>query len=349
MVNEIYPLVLRPVFKDYIWGGTRLNLLGKNTDGQKLAESWEASCHSEGMSTIGNGPYKNKTLEEVIEKTGAELIGTKLVDKEFPILLKFLDTSEKLSIQVHPTDEKAKELENQEYGKTEMWYIISAEPEAYIYYGLKENVTQDMLRQAVENGAVEGLLNKVEVEAGDVINLLAGTVHALGSGITAVEVQQNSNLTYRLFDYNRHDASGRPRLLHIEKAIQAIDFSKTEQKKHQGINIKINDNVTRKILAANQYFAVELWDVKDSLIEESDEEGFFIYSIIKGNAKIDYAQGEINLNQGETVFIPAGLDNYIFKGQFQAIKAYVPDLEKDIYKPLERQGVSRESIREILV
>jgi len=343
--EALYPMTFEPVYKDYIWGGTNLSFLGKILPSKRIAESWEASCHPNGTSIIGNGLLRLKSLNQVIDQYGASIVGIKMVHKKYPLLVKFIDANDKLSIQVHPNDEYAKIHENGESGKNEMWYIASAKPDAYIYYGLIEGTTKKDLEKSIINGTVEKHLNKMNVYPGDIINITAGTVHGLCEGITLIEIQQNSDATYRIFDYNRKDSLGNPqRPLHIEKALDVIDFTQSKNQKLPGIKLVHMGKGFRKILAANKYFACELWNSSGIKFLNSDPQKFFIYTLIDGNVVIYHKNGITNVSKGESVMIPSSLGKHIFEGRFIGIKTYVPDLENDIYKPLISFGYTRKYI-----
>lgn len=343
----IYPLTFKPILKDYIWGGNNLHNWGKNSPSAKIAESWEASCHPKGIGIISSGILKGKTLPEIIDAYGASIVGTNLEGKKYPLLIKFIDANEKLSVQVHPSDEYAA-IEN-ESGKNEMWYIVSAKPDAFIYYGLKGNITKDIFKDAIKNGTIEECLYKLQVKAGDAVYIPAGTVHAIGSGIVVIEVQQNSDATYRVFDYNRKDSDGKLRPLHIDKALDIIDFSnKRANKIQKGIRIKIGNKSYKTILAANKYFSSELLEFNDIIKMKSDPEKFFIYTLIDGLLTLSYQSSSITLKKGTTVLIPAQLGEYTLLGKFKAIKAYVPNLEEDIFKPLISIGFDRNYISECI-
>lgn len=217
-------LKLKPSFKDYLWGGHRLvDDYQKEYDGEILAESWELSCHPDGPSFITNGEHAGKTLREFIESEGKEVLGVNCERfEDFPILAKFIDARDSLSIQVHPDDAYALKNEGQ-YGKTEMWYVMDCEPGAYLYYGFNREVSAEEFAERIENETLEEVLNKVEVHKGDVLFIEARTLHAICKGILIAEIQQNSNLTYRIYDYGRVGADGKKRELHVEKALKVTD------------------------------------------------------------------------------------------------------------------------------
>ena len=212
-------LKLLPAYKDYLWGGHRLvDEYNKEYDGDILAETWELSCHPDGPSRIANGRYAGKTLEEYIEAEGKGVLGTHCRRfRDFPILIKFIDAKQDLSVQVHPDNRYALKNEGQ-YGKTEMWYVVDAGEDATLYYGFKEEISKEEFAERIENDTVLDVLNKVPVQKGDVLFIESGTIHAIGADILIAEIQQNSNVTYRVYDYGRVGKDGKKRDLHIEKA-----------------------------------------------------------------------------------------------------------------------------------
>ena len=299
---------LKPAYKNYIWGGKKLQtIFGKNTDISPLAESWELSCHPDGESTIIGGEYDGKTLTSYI-KENKSCLGTLCKYEELPILIKFIDAQENLSVQVHPNDTQAKEWENQN-GKTEMWYVIAADEDAKITCGMKHDITTEELRNAIKENTVESLLNTISSKKGDVFFVEAGTVHAIGKGNVIAEIQQNSNVTYRLYDYDRRDKNGIPRELHIEKGLKASNCRKTDPKK-----IPICSDGT-KLLGSCEYFAVKEIKLSGSKIFCADEKSYHAVMVVEGTAELftdSYAQ---KIKTGETVFIPANLGEYTLDGK----------------------------------
>ena len=220
-------LKLSPIFKDYIWGGTRLRDDFKmETDIDPVAEGWMLACHKDGMNTVDGGKYDKKTLQEVIDIEGSEKVLGKNSKKfdYFPVLIKIIDAKNNLSIQVHPDDEYAKRVEH-EFGKTEIWYVLDADNDAQLIYGFKNKISKEDFRKAIENNTLPEVLNSVKVQKGDLFFIEAGTVHAIGKGTLIAEIQQNSNSTYRVYDYGRLGKDGKPRELHIDKA---VDVTVTE-------------------------------------------------------------------------------------------------------------------------
>jgi len=332
-----YPLKFKPVYKDYVWGGRNLEKLGKVLPEGIVAESWEVSCHPDGVSVISNGEYEGTPLPEYISAFGRKAIGAALDDRDvvkFPLLVKFIDAADKLSVQVHPDDAYAQVHENGEYGKNEMWYILCAKPGAELIYDLKAGTTRELFKKALIGAKLESCLKRVKVKAGDVINIPTGIVHAIGDGIVLAEVQQNSNTTYRIYDYGRTD-----RKLHIEKALEVIDFnSKGRREKYEGLQIEVGPGATVRYLVANRYFSVELVDIKGSTCETADGSRFFIYVCIKGHGIISCNNCTVDIRCGDSVLIPASMGSYAFEGTLTALKAYVPDLKQNVVEPLKKAG-----------
>lgn len=298
------PFKLSPVLFDYIWGGEKLKKSWNKSGAlQKVAESWELSCYPGRESIIASGEHKGVNLAEYLAKY-PEASGKKPIDR-FPLLIKLIDATGDLSVQVHPDDEYAREHEN-ELGKTEMWYIADAEEGACIYYGFNKDVTEDELREAIAAGTLCELLNRVPVQAGESYFVEAGTVHALLSGITVIEIQENSGITYRLYDYNRKDANGKGRELHIEKAIAVADM----QKKEIPLQTKGTDNYKEykiRLLADCKYFTTREIDI-DGIYPIYNGESFVTFTVAEGEAVL-FDGTEIK--KGDTVFVPAGCDSSI--------------------------------------
>ncbi len=252
------PFLLSPAGKDYIWGGRRLNdEFSKNIDMEPLAETWECSTHPDGMSTVVSGEFKGETLKDVLT-THPEYLGTHpKADGDIPILIKFIDAKEDLSIQVHPDDDYAREHENGSRGKTEMWYVLDAAKDAKLVYGFYHDMDRDTLKQSLADGTVEKYLQKVDIKKGDVFYIEAGTVHAIGAGALVAEIQENSNLTYRLYDYDRRDKNGNLRELHIEKALDVVNLHGSAEPRQPMRVLKYKRGSASELLCRCNYFQVE--------------------------------------------------------------------------------------------
>lgn len=313
----LYPLFFEPVYKNIIWGGRKFETYFKRTipDGN-VAESWEICCHQNGMSIIKNGPLQGKTLDEVIKLYKKEILGEKY-DK-FPLLIKLIDANDKLSIQVHPHDEYSKRVENQ-LGKTEMWYVIDAKEGAKLVYGLKKGTTRESLKKTIEENTIEELLNFVSVEKGDIIFIPSGTVHAILDGLLLAEIQQNSDITYRLYDWNRVDKDGKKRELHIDKALDVIDYDfegkvlKPEFKEHNGY--KMAQAVSCK------YFNVDIIKVEKEF-KDKPTDSFIIFTAVEGEGNLTYGE-EYEIKVGNSFLIPASLNEFKIKGNLTLLKTTV--------------------------
>ena len=299
---------LSPAFKDYIWGGTKLNSkYNKNSGFEKTAESWELSVHPDGESIISGGEYDGMFLSEYI-KQNPSVLGTNRKSNELPILIKLIDAEDNLSVQVHPDDEMAKMLENQN-GKTEMWYVVEAKDDAKIIFGVKENISKDELKNAISSNTVEDLLNCLSSKKGNVFFVEAGTIHAIGKGNLIAEIQQNSNVTYRLYDYDRRDKEGNPRELHIEKGVMASVTQKQTER-------QIPDcSDGSRLIASCEYFAVKELCVKDIAQMECREESYQALVCVDGCLELSNENDMQILNAGETVFLPAGFGKYSLQGK----------------------------------
>lgn len=346
----LYPLKFKPVYKDYIWGGRNLEKLGKQLPEGIVAESWEISCHPDGPSVIANGRFEGVTLSDLIREFGRKIIGSRLPEshvQKFPLLVKLIDANAKLSVQVHPEDDYARVHENGELGKNEMWYIISAEPGAKLVYDVRPGVSKESFARAVKENAIGSCLKEVEVFPGDTLNIPAGLVHAIGEGIVLAEVQQNSNTTYRVYDYDRVDSQGNKRPLHIDKALEVIDFNTgTRKEKAEGLKVSIDDCSSKEYKVANRYFSVELYTVNSEVQETADGGKFHLYVFTEGEGEIRWSSGTMKISGGESILIPASLGHYSLSGSFKALKSYVPDIEADVMVPLKNAGYTEETIVE---
>lgn len=318
-----YPLKFVPVYKDYIWGGRNLERLGRVLPEGKIAESWEISAHSDGISIVTNGCFAGLSLPELLAKFGRDIIGADLPEgyiNHFPLLIKLIGANSQLSVQVHPDDQYAG-IHEGGWGKNEMWYIISADPGAEIIYDLIPGTDREKLAEAIRENRIESCLKTEPVSVGDVFNIPAGMVHGLGAGIVVAEIQQSSNLTYRLYDYNRIDAQGNPRPLHIEKALEVIDFDFVGQMGRLTGLIKENEpGLLRKELIVNDYFEVELCELDGAMGQTTDNRRFFCYTFLEGCGKINYEGGSLTFQGAESVLAPAALGDYIIEGKTKFLK-----------------------------
>ncbi len=257
-MNGNKPFLLRPEYKDYLWGGLRLkDDYGKNTDVDCLAESWECATHTDGQSVVGSGEFEGELLWDILRRY-PEYIGTNLgAKKELPILIKLIDAKQNLSVQVHPNDEYAKIHEKGQLGKTELWYVLHADKGARLVYGFKRDISQGELRKMLQEGTIEKCLQYITVQKDDVFLIEAGTVHAIGKGIVVAEIQENSNITYRLYDYNRVDIDGKKRELHIEKALDVAKLSSCAEPRQPMRVLNYRNGYGLELLGRCKYFQVE--------------------------------------------------------------------------------------------
>ena len=313
------PLKLTPAFKDYIWGGEKLRtVFGKKTDLSPVAESWELSCHKDGHSVICGGEYDGKTLDEYI-KENPGVLGTSVDGNELPILIKLIDADDNLSVQVHPNNEQAREWEGQN-GKTEMWYVVDAEPDARITFGVSQDTTKEELTSAIKEKRVESLLNSVPSQKGDVFFVEAGTIHAIGKGNLIAEIQQNSNVTYRLYDYGRVGKDGKERELHIDKGVAVSNCNKIQAKEP----IECADGT--RLLAECEYFVVKEVKFNGERTFTADEKSYHSIIVTDGNLEIVADGLSVPMIAGETAFIPAGLGDYVLKGNATLLLTSNPTL-----------------------
>ena len=303
-------LKLKPCCKDYIWGGRRLaEEYGIQSDKDILAEAWVLSCHPDGPSVVQNGPCAGQTLPEYLARTGRQAWGTNCEQfRDFPMLIKLIDARSDLSIQVHPSDEYALAHEGQ-YGKTEMWVALEATPGAYLYYGFRQAVTREEFAARIAAGTLTEVLRKVSVKAGDVFFIPSGTLHAIGPGLVIAEIQQNSNITYRVFDYNRVGADGKTRPLHVEKALEVTDLSPAEE-------LDFGPH-----LGKSPYFTVDRH--QGGFRGMCGGESFHALLVTAGTGALRCGGEEHPLAPGGCFFLPAGSGAYEVEGGCETLIAYV--------------------------
>ena len=311
------PVKLSPAFKDYLWGGEKLKSeFNKKCDLSPLAESWELTAHKDGQSFVASGEFSGLTLTEYIEKIGKEALGKNSEKYDyFPLLIKFIDAKGDLSVQVHPSDEYALAHEG-EYGKTEMWYILDCDEGACLYYGFSKDISREEYENAIKEGKLCDILNRVRVKKGDVFFIPAGTVHAIGAGIVICEIQQNSNTTYRVFDYNRRDKNGNLRPLHVEKALEVSSLKKSPEL----CDTPDGDEV---LLAECEYFEVKRLRIDGERELRIDLSGFVSLIVTDGVGKLICRDYELELAKGDSIFIPAQNDIFEVAGNLEIIQSKV--------------------------
>ncbi|HZH71167.1 MAG TPA: type I phosphomannose isomerase catalytic subunit [Mariniphaga sp.] len=323
----LYPLKFKPRYLPKIWGGNRLNtILGKDFGSlQNCGESWELSSVEDYVSEVSNGFLSGNSLTDLIEVYMGDIVGEKVFKKyglEFPLLFKFIDANDDLSIQVHPNDKLSKERHNA-YGKTEMWYVIHAEEGALINSGFNRKVTKEEYIMLLQEGRLHEVLKYDTVEPGDVFFIPAGRVHAIGKGVLLAEIQQTSDVTYRIFDYNRTDAEGKQRELHTELALDAIDFSYIKDTKSK---FDLEKNVTGEIVKC-EYFTTNLLEFTQQVEKDIYAlDSFVVYINLQGSYKLVYGEGEEIVEKGETILVPASLESYSLiplSGEAKVLEVYV--------------------------
>ncbi len=320
----LYPLKLSAPLKDYLWGGTRLKAeYNKRTELDKIAESWELSCHKDGESVISNGPDAGKTLSAYIEEQGASVLG-KNAEKfsYFPILIKLIDAKGNLSVQVHPDNDYALRVEG-EYGKTEMWYVVDCEPGASLLYGFQQEISKEEFCRRIEDGTLLDVCNRVPVKKGDVFFIEAGTLHAIGEGILICEIQQNSNTTYRVYDYGRVGVDGKPRALHVEQAKDVTRLAPPQKKPGALAELHIFPDAEAQLLASCEYFTVYRFVLEGQMGLKAGDASFQAITVLDGRMRITSETGTIDLSKGETGFLPAGLGYYEVFGRAEFILSEV--------------------------
>lgn len=317
-MNKI--IKLKPAFKDNLWGGTKLRTLyGKQCDFKIIAESWELSDHPAGQSIVATGEMEGKMFHEYLEKIGREGLGSNCDKFEnFPVLIKFIDAKEPLSIQVHPSDEYALANEGQ-YGKTEMWYILDCEPGASLYYGVNREVTPEEFKERIENNTVLEVLNKAEVHKGDVFFIDAGTIHSIGAGIIICEIQQNSNCTYRVYDFDRRDAQGNPRELHVDKAMAVSNFLPVTRDIGAFGPSEPCGQGTKQLLGQCKYFTTTKYQINGEVEIPIDKTSFRSMIVVEGEGMITVEDEIIQARKGDSIFVPARNGLIQIKGQCQVI------------------------------
>lgn len=308
----MYPIIFTPDYKERVWGGQKLkSVLGKEIPFEHTGESWEIACHDNGQSVVKNGKYSGLTMEELLLAHGQDVIGKPFVKGDkFPLLIKFIDAKDKLSVQVHPEDDYAFANENGELGKSEAWYILQANEGSKLVAGIKDGVTKELFEEKLKNNQLEEVLNEVEVKAGDVLDIPAGLLHAIGDGILLAEIQQNSDTTYRVYDWGRVGLDGNPRELHVEKSIDVIDFDQ-KHSKDLVVGTKASfEGFSITEFVRNKYFVLQELFIETTYTQEELVAEFEIYMCVKGEAIIEYNGESQTIGFGESVIIPSSMNTY---------------------------------------
>jgi len=316
--NTCYPLTFQPVYQDYIWGGQKLNsVFGRHLPAPLIAESWEITDREDGMSVVDYGPAKGKSLHTLIQEMGSDLLGSHVHSEQFPLLIKILDANQVLSVQVHPNDQTARTYGGE--AKTEMWYVLEAEPGAKVYCGLEPDTHKSTFVQAIEKQTLEALLTEIPVKKGDAIFVPGGRVHAIAAGCLLLEVQQNSNTTYRLYDWGRVDATGKPRALHIDQSLQVIEWDDQD-------SALLNPHELEpgiEEITSCAYFCMQRIRLNEPRMFTNDGGSF--HALFATDADIQV--NDTPLKKGRSVLMPAALSDYLLnpcEEEAEVIRMFVP-------------------------
>lgn len=351
-MSDLYPLLLEPIFKYRIWGGRKLGkMLGKKLPAKDpIGESWELSCRDGDNNVIKNGKLAGSTLADALRTSREALLGPDLsAGAKFPLLNKFIDANDLLSVQVHPDEKVAAQLVGAE-PKTEAWYVMHADPGATVIKGLQPGVTKEAFEDAVLNDTVPTVLNSAPVSAGDLVFVPAGCVHAMGKGLVICEIQQNSDTTYRVYDWGRVGPDGKPRQLHIEQALQAINFEDRSPDRIEPIRVTEGKN-ERAYLIACPYFAMQMLTLHEPSEESTGEKRFESLMVVDGNAEIRMrGAGETRVSAGDSVLIPACVGDYTIApaGRCALLRVFVPDIEEEIVRRLGSAGIPDEVVEAVV-
>ena len=303
-MQSMYPFLFKPIYKDYLWGGDRIvRRFCRNEPPGIYAESWEVSAHPDGMSKVVNGPLAGITLAQLVDNFGERLLGTRVGKGPFPLLVKLIDSKDRLSVQVHPNDESAARYGGE--AKTEMWYLVDADPDASVYAGLKPGTDPARFRQAIDDNDFGDVLRKIAVSAGDIIFIPGGRVHAIDRGCLILEVQQSSNTTYRIYDWGRVGADGKSRCLHIDQAEQVIVWDDEEDAKVHPHLIEKGEGGERWDLFTSAYFRMERFHVHGVFAMPPSPESFQIVFCEEGQAQLTWSEDKVELVPGTSCLIPA--------------------------------------------
>ena len=310
-----YPIKFIPILKEKIWGGDKLiNLLHKNSKLKNIGESWELSDVEGNVSVVANGSLKGKSLRELLIDYSSDLVGTKNYEQfgnNFPLLIKFIDAKQDLSVQVHPNDELSHRRHNS-FGKTEMWYILQADKDSRLILGFKESITPKRYVNLLENKNIMSVLSDIYVKDGDAFFIETGTVHAIGAGIVLAEIQQTSDITYRIYDFDRIDEHGNERELHTELAVDALNFNdKTDAKRNYAKNVNVLNNIVSCKYFKTNYIPV----TKESMLDYSKIDSFVIFMCVEGTAKITVYNTSETIEFGETILVPAIIDSVLVESE----------------------------------
>jgi len=308
-MDALYPLKFQPILKDKIWGGQKLQqILHKPTTSKNAGESWEISDVEGDTSIVANGALQGSSLSYLLETHTSDLLGEKNFRQfgtKFPLLIKFIDAKEDLSVQLHPNDQLAKARHNS-FGKTEMWYVVQADPESNLIVGFNQKMTQELYLKHLEDKTLQRILNFDAVQAGDTYFIEVGRIHAIGAGVLLAEIQQTSDITYRVYDWDRVDSEGNERELHNDIALEAFDFDMPD-------NFRVDytkDSDTATELVSCPYFTTNILKVHETILKENTHDSFMIYMCVEGTAQIEVDGNPTEISMGETVLIPACMQRF---------------------------------------
>lgn len=318
---KLYPLQFEPILKERIWGGTKLKtLLNKPISSNITGESWEISTVENDVSVVVNGSLKGKSLIELINEFPEAVLGTKVYaqfGKQFPLLFKYIDAREDLSIQLHPNDELAKKRHNS-FGKTEMWYVMQADTDARLIVGFKEKSSPEEYIKNLNNKTLLSILDTKKVEQGDVFMLDTGTIHAIGAGIVIAEIQQTSDITYRVYDFDRVNAYGKTRELHIDLALEALNYEKIQAQRFYSNT----ENVANEIVNCN-YFTTNFIPLDGNIEIHKNQTSFTVYMCIEGDFKLTFDNESYSYKKGDTVLIPAAINDFQLSGKASILEIFI--------------------------
>ena len=313
-----YPLKFDHKYVAKIWGGRKLKNYRDDLPEGDIGESWDISAYNDKVSVVKNGKLAGKNLKELCDMFPVQMLGEELKKSEFPLLIKIIDAQSKLSIQVHPDEDSAEGNDNLS-AKNEAWYVIDAEPGSYLIVGTKD-CSKNEFKKAVENNEINDYVNKIRVKKGDVFFVKAGLLHTIGPGVLLAEVQQSSDTTYRVYDY------GRDRKLHLDKALEVIDFGiQTERRK--GLKVE-NDSYNITYFCLNKRFALDMLEINSSYSSSGSRDRFLIYTAVKGSGTISWDDKSLDLKETDSILIPAYAGEYSITGELTLLRSYVPDLKK---------------------
>ena len=322
-MQPLYPLKFQPILKNKIWGGQKLQqLLNKPTTATDAGESWEISDVEGDTSVVANGPLEGTSLKSLMETYTSDLMGAKNYRQfgtKFPLLIKFIDAKQDLSVQLHPNDQLAKKRHNS-FGKTEMWYVVQSDPESNLIVGFNQEMTQDLYLKHLKEKTLQSILNFDAVIAGDTYFIEVGRIHAIGAGVLLAEIQQTSDITYRVYDWDRVDAEGKERELHNDIALEAFDFDMPDNYR---VNYSLDSNSSAELVRC-PYFTTNVLDLNETVLKENTHDSFVIYMCVEGAASVEVGGTLTEFSMGETVLIPACIESFsISANHAKLLEVYV--------------------------